>query len=337
MTPQFVGNDALGPERAREIELGLDASLFKQRIGIELTYYDQKTEDAIVLRNVAPSSGFPQQQFVNAGTVKNRGVELLIDGRVIDSKNVSWDVGFNFSRNKNEVLSLGIPGTPYLSFGFGNRFQPGFPVYAIFARKVVAADRDAAGKPINIRCDGGTTDGLPGGAPVPCATAPQVFIGQVDPKIDGAVSSSLRLWNKLTISGLVDFKRGQRLWTSSLWCPGILGCEEEIYPERFDPVKAASSVLGLTDDAEWWRDVSFAKLREVSISYQIPANWARRIGASRALVSVAGRNLHTWTKFQGLDPENNSLFPEAGTFGTPFEQNEIPQLRHFVMRVSLTF
>lgn len=337
VTPQFVGNPELGPERAREVEIGLDATLFNQRIGIDFTYYNQKTRDAIVLRNVAPSTGFPQQQFVNAGTVRNRGFELLVDGRILESRSVTWDVGINLSRNSNEVLDIGIPGTSFLAFGFGNRFQPGFPVYAIFARKVVAADQDANGRPINIRCDGGTPEGLPGGQPVACATAPQVFIGGVDPKTDGAVSSTLRLWNRVTVSGLVDFKRGQRLWTSSLWCPGILGCEEEIYPERFDPVKAASSVLGLTDDAEWWRDMSFAKLREVSVSYQLPDAWARRLGASRALVSVAGRNLHTWTKFEGLDPENNALFPEAGTFGTPFEQNEVPQLRHFVMRVHLTF
>jgi outer membrane receptor protein involved in Fe transport len=337
VTPQFVGNPALGPERSREIEAGLDASLFGQRVGIEFTWYDQQTRDAIILRNVAPSSGFPQQQFVNAGTVRNRGFELLVDGRILASRNVSWDVGVNLSRNANEVLELGIPGTEFLSFGFGNRFQPGFPVYGIFARKVVSADRDAGGRPVNIRCDGGLPDGRAGGAPVPCGTAPRVYIGQVDPKVDGAVSSTLRLFNRVTVSGLVDFKRGQRLWTSSLWCPGILGCEEEVYPERFDPVKAASSVLGYTDDAEWWPDVSFAKLREVSVSYQVPDRWARRLGASRAQVTVAGRNLHTWTSFKGLDPENNGLFPEAGTFGTPFEQNEIPQLRTFVMRVNLTF
>ncbi|MGE0552981.1 MAG: SusC/RagA family TonB-linked outer membrane protein [Gemmatimonadales bacterium] len=337
ITPQFVGNPELGPERSSEIELGFDASLFNQRVGIDFTFYQQKTRDAIVLRNVAPSTGFPEQQFVNAGTVQNRGVELLIDGRIIESRNVAWDVGLNLSHNHNEVLELGIPSTPYLAFGFGNRFQPGFPLYGIFARKVVSADQDAQGRPINIKCDGGTEGGLPGGSPVACAGAPQVYIGPVDPTLDGGVSSSLRLWNRVTVSGLVDFKRGQRAWTSSLWCPGILGCEEEIYPERFDPVKAASSVLGLTDDAEWWRDMSFVKLREVAISVLLPTEWAGWIGASRAQASLAGRNLHTWTSFQGLDPESNSLYAEAATFGTPFEQNEVPQLRQFVFRLNLTF
>jgi hypothetical protein len=165
-----------------------------------------------------------------------------------------------------------------------------------------------------------------------------VYLGRVDPKIDGSVSSSVRLFGALTVSGLVDFKLGQRLWTSSLFCPGILGCEEEFFPERFEPVKAASTVLGMVDDWEWFRDVSFAKLREVSISYQVPARIARLFGGSRAQVSVSGRNLHTWTKFKGLDPENVGNYPEGDpTFGTPYEQNEVPQLRQFVLRVNLNF
>lgn len=336
VTPQFVGNPELGPERSREIEVGLDASFFNQRVGVDFTFYTQTTRDAILLRDVAPSSGFPQQQYVNAGTVQNRGFELLLDGRIIESRNFGWEVGLNLSRNANQVLDIGLLGTPYLSFGYGNRFQPGFPVYGIFSRKVISADRGPNGAPINILCDGGTPDGHPSGQGVPCGTAPRVYIGQVDPKIDGAVSSTIRIKQRLAISGLLDFKRGQRNWTSSLWCPGILGCEEEIYPERADPVKAASSVLGYTDDAEWWRDMSFVKLREVSVNYQLPDTWARRFGANRAAVSLAGRNLHTWTKFEGLDPESYGAFAETGG-GTPFEQNEVPQLRQFVLRINLTF
>jgi len=338
VTPQFVGNEELGPEKARELELGFDASLFRQRIGVEFTFYNQLTQDAIVLRDIAPSSGFPQKQFVNAGEVRNRGFELLVDGRVIDSRSFSWDLGFNFSLNSNKVLTLGIPGTEFLEFGFGNRFQPGFPVYGIFSKRIIQADRDASGRPINAMCDGGLPGGLPGGGPVSCATAPHVYLGRVDPKIDGAVSSSIRLGGRLTVSGLLDFKRGHRLWTSSLFCPGILGCEEEFFPERFDPVKAASTVLGMVDDWEWFRDVSFAKLREVSVSYQLPAQLAQKFGATRAMVSLAGRNLHTWTKFQGLDPENVGNYSEgAPEFGTPYEQNEVPQPRQFVVRINLSF
>jgi TonB-dependent SusC/RagA subfamily outer membrane receptor len=330
ITPQFVGNDDLGPEKAREIELGFEAGIFGQRVGIDFTYYHETTEDAIVLRDVAPSSGFFRQQFVNLAEVKNSGVELMLNSRLLQTSKFSWDVGVNLSTNSNEVVELGLEDTPFLEYGIArNRHQPGYPVNAFFARRIVSADRGADGRPINILCDGG-----PGAAPMACANAPRLFVGGPEPTSEGAVSSTLTLFGRLSLFGLVDFKRGHRTWSSSLWCPGILGCEDEIYPERFDPVYAASSVLGITDDARWAMDLSFVKLREISLSYQLPERLVRGFGVRGASISVAGRNLHTWTDFKGLDPENVNSF---GLSGLTFEQNELPQLAQFVTKINLSF
>ena len=338
VSPQFVGNPDLGPEKSRELELGFETSMFAQRAGIDFTWYNKTTNDAIVLRDVAPSSGFPQQQFVNLGEVRNRGIELLLTARPVETRNASWDLRFNISHNDNEVQSLGLGTTKFLEFGFGNRFQPGFPVYAAFARKVVSADRGPDGKPINIKCDGGTPSFRAGGPPVDCATAPRVYAGKPDPSLEGSFSSSVTVVKRLTFSGLVDFKRGHRTWSSSLWCPGILGCYEKLYPENVSPLLAAHSVLGYTDDTEWWKDISFAKLRELSVNYLIPDRFAHQIArAQRASVTVAARNLHTWTDFKGLDPENVATFPNSAQFGTIFEQNELPQLATFMVRLNLSF
>ncbi len=339
VTPQFVGNADLGPEKGHEIELGFEASLFSQRVGIDFTFYNKTTDDAIVLRNVAPSSGFPEQQFVNAGQVKNKGIELLINGRVIETKNLAWDLTLNLSHNTNRVTKLGIPNTPYLEFGFGNRFQPGYPVYAFFARKVISADQAADGSATNIKCDGGTPDGMPGGAPVDCATAPRVYRGAPEPNFEGSIATNLTLFGRLSLAALVDFKRNWTTWDSNLWCPGILTCEEEVYPKKFSPVRVASMQLGLTDDFAWEPDLSFAKLRELSVSYAVPDRVARSFGVKRAVVSVAGRNLHTWTGYHpGLDPENVSGFAETYKgFGTPFSQNQLPQSAQFVMRINLSY
>jgi hypothetical protein len=165
-----------------------------------------------------------------------------------------------------------------------------------------------------------------------------VYVGKPDPSLEGSVQSSLTLARRLTFSGLVDFKRGMRTWSSSLWCPGILGCYEKLFPEKVSPLLASHSVLGYTDDAEWWKDISFAKLREVSVNYLLSDRLAHQIvRAQRASISVAARNLHTWTPFKGLDPENVSSFPNSSTFGTIFEQNELPQLATFMVRLNLSF
>lgn len=338
VSPQFVGNSSLGPEKGEELELGFEMGLLNQRLNLDFTYYNKTTNDAIVARNVAPSTGFPQQQFVNAGQVKNKGFELAANARVIESKRVAWDLSLNISHNSNKVTQLGIPNTPYLEFGFGNRFQPGYPVYAFFARRVISAERGPNGDIINIQCDGGLPDGMPGGAPVDCATAPRVYRGQPEPAWEGSVASTLTLGGRLTFSVMVDFKRDFVTWDSNLWCPGILTCESEAFPDRVSPVVAASNALGLTDDFAWEPDLSFAKLREVSISFAMPDHWAKVFGAKRAMVTVAGRNLHTWTSYKGLDPENFSAFPEANPgFATPFSQNQLPQAAQFMLRFNFTF
>jgi TonB-linked SusC/RagA family outer membrane protein len=338
VSPQFVGNPDLGPEKARELELGFESSMFAQRAGIDFTWYNKTTSDAIVLRDVAPSSGFPQQQFVNLGEIRNRGIELLLTAVPVQTQNTAWDFRLNVSHNENEVMSLGLDNTKFLEFGFGNRFQPGFPVYAAFARKVVSADRGPDGKPINIKCDGGTPSYRAGGPPVDCATAPRVYAGKPDPSVEGSLASSFTVARRLTFSALADFKHGHRTWSSSLWCPGILGCYEKLYPENVDPVLAAHSVLGYTDDTEWWKDISFTKLREVAVNYLLPDQVAHRtMRARRASITVAARNLHTWTPFKGLDPENVNAFPNSATFGTIFEQNEVPQLATFMFRLNLSF
>jgi len=115
--------------------------------------------------------------------------------------------------------------------------------------------------------------------------------------------------------------------------------EEEAYPERFSTVRVASMQLGLTDDWAWEPDLSFAKLRELSLSFALSDRWARSVGAKRAAITVAGRNLHTWTGYHpGLDPENIAGFAETFKgFGTPFSQDQLPQAAQFVMRLNLTY
>ena len=192
-------------------------------------------------------------------------------------------------------------------------------------------------------CDGGVPlddegdPALPGGSPVDCFTAPRLFSGRVDPNWEGAVTPSLTLFRRLTVSALLDFKVGNRRWNSIYWCPGILDCEEEAFPERFDPVDTAPSFLGFVDDLEWWHDVSFANMREVSVSYVLPDGWVEQIGASRASVSLSGRSLYRWTPYVGVDPETEGLFPEAGAFGTPFDEEQVPQPRIFSTKINITF
>ncbi|MGH7664285.1 MAG: SusC/RagA family TonB-linked outer membrane protein, partial [Gemmatimonadaceae bacterium] len=309
VTPDAPGNPDLEPEKGQEIELGFDAGFLDDRVGVELTWYNQKTEDAILLKDFAPSEGFPGAQFINIGALKNSGIELQLNALALDTRSADVDLTFNFSTNESEVLDVG--GEDFIPLG-SQRHQVGFPVAAWFQRKVVSAELDANGRAFNLMCDGGrpTSAGGPalllGGDPVPCAGAPRLYLGRVSPKYEGSYSATITLFDRLRLYALADFKYGHKYFDNNLRarCQILLNCLENMYPERYDPARIAEMQSSGQFVSFVINDAGFTKLREVSASYSLPQSWAGWIGASQASVNVAGRNLHTWTDWTGLDPES---------------------------------
>jgi TonB-linked SusC/RagA family outer membrane protein len=346
VTPGSVGNPALGPERASELELGFDAGFLADRMGLEFTFYNQRTEDAILLESVAPSTGFSGSRFINVGSLQNRGVELLLRGQPLLTRNAALDMSFSFSRNRSEVLDLGGQDVIIDNAAFGVQHRVGMPVGAWYHRRVVSAEFNSEGQVLrpSMLCDngqGGTTPCYSGATPV----APFVFLGTTSPENEGAITSTLTLFDRFRVYGLVDFKRNYRKWdhVTRVRCSLNNICMENAAPLDFLGApesegnrRLAAYQTGDQMGAEYIRDASFAKLREVSLGYTLPANVATRFGASRASVNIAARNLYTWTDWTGMEPEAMFLSGARGGF-TQLEQNHLPQLTQFVTSFNFSF
>jgi len=334
VTPSTLGNPNLGPERGEELEVGFDASLFDERVGIEFTYYDTHTKDAILLRSVAPSSGFSGSQWTNAGEIRNTGLEMLVRGNVLNGERLGWDLTLNLATNDNEVIDLG--GEEFI--GTGNvRSQVGYPVNAFWVQKIVGAELDANGRAINLMC---ASPKEAGGQPVPCyengqLVAPRVYVGRPTPTLEGSISSTFHLFGRVRLGAMIDFKAGHKKYNNNerARCAIFLVCHANLFPEQYDPVLIAGYQEGVSVAGAFIQDASFAKLREVSLSYDLPQAWAARFGARFAALNVAARNLHTWTSYKGLDPETYFL---SGTPGY-MEQNNLPQLAQFVASLHVSF
>src|SRR5262249_50709572 len=160
--PQFVGNPSLGPEKGRELEGGIEAGLFHDRVGLDVTVFDKRTDDAILARNVAPSTGFPGVQFANLGTISNKGIELQLTGTPISKKSVKVDLSVALSHTVNKIESFGA-GVNNLLAGINQFHRVGFPVAAFYAKKVLSADLGPNGQPTNIMCDAGDGKSNPTG------------------------------------------------------------------------------------------------------------------------------------------------------------------------------
>ncbi|MGE0555919.1 MAG: SusC/RagA family TonB-linked outer membrane protein, partial [Gemmatimonadales bacterium] len=314
--PSSLGNPDLGPEVGSEIEIGFDASAFDDRLGIEFTYYDKRTKDMILNVPVAPSSGFRLARPENVGEVKNTGFEVQLRGVPVASRNVRWDLGLSVAKNDNVVTDMG--GLPPLFFTT-QEVREGFPVYGFFGKEVLSADVSVNGNAItaaNIMCDGGRgRDGLElGGDPVPCAQAPNLYLGRLTPEFDGAMTTGLTLFNRLTLNALVDYQVNVVALDYSVFgpCAVVKQCAENVVPDS-----ALANPLAFADDLangsslrarRLHPDRSYARLRSLSATLSLPDSWARLFGGESATFTLAGRNLWLlWDRgYEGIDPDITS-------------------------------
>ncbi|MGH7578053.1 MAG: TonB-dependent receptor domain-containing protein [Longimicrobiales bacterium] len=346
LTPSNIGNPDLQPEVGEELEAGFDATLFDEAVGLEFTYYTKKTKDAIVEVPVTPSLGFPGSQFRNIGEIANRGIEIGIRADAIRRDDVLMNVGLKFSRNTNEVVSLGGPASLVINAPFGMYNVAGFPLGSIFMTRVVSADLDASGavpRAINMMCEGGervagTNFSRGGGSPVPCEDAPAVYWGASQPTWEGSANVTLTLFRNLQLYSQVDFVGGHTLLSGDIRASLMSFRNQRAIIEANDPILLAYDVLDIRRQPGTI-DAGFAKLRDVSATYSLPTAFVERFGVSRASLTVSAQNLWTiwraqWSDFgvRHVDTEIRNVTNEL----TAYYQEGWPQLRRFLTTLRVT-
>ena len=354
LTPENIGNPDLKPEVGTEIELGFDAGFMNDLVGVEFTVYSQTTNDALVRVPVIPSKGFPGVQFRNIGEIRNRGVEIGINGAVYNSDAFSVDLGGTFSTFENEVTNLGgQPPIVQSSSSLNRQFHvEGFPLGSMFYRRVVSADLDGSGGrnvATNLMCEGGETVGNSnfshgGGSPVPCATAPEVYWGQPIPNLEGGVYTNIRIGQSISLYALVDYVGGHHLSLGDISAQHRFFINSRAILERTDPILLGYEALGSQGLAQSGVVAGdFVKLRTLSASYTLPESMAAMMRASRVAVTASIDNLWTiWQKSTEsfghpiMDIERARQSP--GQFGlNGYVQEGWPQLTRFVSTLRFTF
>ncbi len=270
-----LADPTLHPEREKEIEGGVDLGMFDSRIALSLTAYQKNNSELILQQTLAPSSGFGVRIF-NGGEIRNRGVEATLSGVPVRSKDVTWDTHVTFTLNRGKVLSLpdGVPAfEPPNNFGFG--YGSGYI--------------ESGHSPSQIR---GTVDSAGVGV--------LRTVGDYQPRYVVGFSNQITI-GKIRLYGLLDWRHGG----------DVVNISQNVYDELGTaPDYAASqvrdSLFNNIGESVYVQDASFVKLREVSVSYQLPASLVHSVFGDRVTgmrAEFSGRNLLTWTKYKGLDPE----------------------------------
>lgn len=317
-----LGNASLKPERTREVELGLDADLWDTRAHLEFTYYDKSSKDALIARNLAPSAGVSTTQFENLGEISNKGVEILLSITPIQRPNVDWTLTAGAWGNRNRLIELGEGIAPII-FGLGGasqRFQEGVPPGGYWM--------------VPFTFDDANDDGLIATTEVTLGAAP-VYLGTPFPTHGGTLASDLTLMGRIRVHALFDGRFGHKLFNSTeqFRCGfGICRGRTDTAATIVDQARAVANLLGT--QAGYIEDGGYVKFRELSFTYDAPAAWASRLGATGLSFSLAARNLATWTDYTGIDPELN----QGGQ--VQFSTAEFltqPPVRTWTMRINLTF
>jgi TonB-linked SusC/RagA family outer membrane protein len=364
VTSFTIGNPDLGPEISSEVEAGFDLGLLNDRAGVEFTYYNKKTRDAILDQVLPPSvgqinvnTGVAATRPINIGAIVNKGLELAIRGTPYRTDRVGLDLNASISSNDNEVTELGIPGQYFISGGTYVRQQVGYPAFAWFEKRLVrtAFDR-TTGVASGLMCSdtlantGGKEDPDPTHA-VPCASAPSVYLGRSIPPREMSFGGNLTMFERFHVVTMFDVKNGHKKLDGNtrVRC-GIFGrCLENFvnlpdaqltnFPnlkQTVDSMTVARYQSNSTIVDYLITKANFGRWRELTLSYDIPQRFATRAGADRASVAVSGRNLKLWTSYQGFEPE---AFFNGGTRGgnVAWEQTTLPQLTSWYVSLNVGF
>ncbi|MFI5312273.1 MAG: SusC/RagA family TonB-linked outer membrane protein, partial [Gemmatimonadales bacterium] len=293
LTNSSFGNLNLKPERVLGTELGFEAGLWKDRLGIDFTVYSDVSHDAILSKGVAPSTGFgASSQFINAGQIDKHGVELALKGQVINRRDYGWDMQFNVAGHTSKIVKLsGAPGDTSIDLGtappLGHRV--GYSPFDFFTYKVLSATYDpTTKKAINPICDDAKGGQMP--CFVPGTTnvqAPKVYFGHSLPTTEGSWTNTFR-YSRFRLYVMFDYQAGFSKLDNGLRinCQLNGDCPMAAFPASYDP-----KIVAVVQNSGTLRDffikpASFTKFREVSLSYDAPESVASRLAAHTLGITV---------------------------------------------------
>jgi len=360
-----LANLNLKPEISSAYEFGTDIRFFKGRLGLDLTYYQSRTKNQILNIPLSGTSGYDTRK-INAGLIRNNGVELMLTAVPVEKKDFKWNAFVNFSANRSTVLELSDGLTNYVMASrrvsvearVGERMGD---LYGIGFARVQNTDPsgkyyDASGKFVGQMVFGAN------GRPI--ATTNRIKLGNYNPDFLMGIGNSFT-YKGIRMSFLFDIRSGGELYSETQTVGregGIIVETLEGRADGYDLTVDGNGVIGQgvvqnTDGSfstntkkvtarEWhsaWTggrgiaegvmyDASFVKLRELQLSYTVPDKVFGKIPVRGLTISLVGRNLFLWDNVPHIDPETMSY--TGGTALPGIEYMSLPTTRSYGVNLS---
>lgn len=346
--PGSSANKALSWEKTGQFDIGLDMGFFNNRLAVEFDYYQKKTTDLLLKRELPFQTGF-KDILENVGSVSNKGFELTLNSINIQQKDFSWSTMLTVSVNRNEVLDLA--GKDFLDNGIGQRLIVGQPIGTFFGAKYLGTWKNgeipekwqSKFKPGDPRLDdlddNGTINSLDG-----------QILGNAEPKFYGGFGNDFTYKN-FTLGLFFDFSVGNKIYdlagrglesgfnsntyghNRNRWSETNQNSNIPVAGSMFKYVYAGYAGGEFEGGCDYFlHNGSFFRLKNVNLEYQIPVN--KKIFSSLSVYASA-TNLFTLTSYPGYSPDVNSTADHATRRG--FDSNVYPQTRIFTVGLKAQF
>ena len=336
-------NRDLLPEETSSVEFGLEMSFLNNRLGFDLTHYVSNTRNQILPVQVSRTSGY-SSQVVNIGEIENKGIELIANYKVLNNGPVRWDVTFNYTTNKNMVVSL-APGLE--TYKFGGRgasveARPGEAFGTLYgtqylrndAGKIIVNSKGVPMRNTTIKGFGTYSPDWAGGMQNSFSYKDWRFSFTIDTKQGGVIHSDHYRWGRYsgTLIETLDGRDNTFVYDGDRHSDGAVkedGSPNDIPIDMKTVYDFNRHYYRITESTIFPAD--FIKLREVQLNYAVPKIFSDRLGLNRINVAFIGRNLLILDKkVPHIDPEtalNNSNMQGI-------ESNQIPPVRRFGISIS---
>ena len=341
-------NANLTPEISNNFEGGLDMRFLKNRLGFDVTVYNNTTRNQIVRVPLDPTTGY-SSAILNSGKIRNRGVEVIINSKNISNKNFTWNTTINWAKNDNEVLELAK------EFESAGKQDIGYGGNATLQARVGGTTGDIYGFGFVRSPDGQivyTTAGLP------ARPTDIQYIGNAFADWKGGIQNEFS-YKKIKFSFLIDCQYGGLIYSQThhkMSEQGKLkhtlrGREENyiigdgvVLDSTGKYIPNTKKVIPVDYFFDYYRranveansfDASFIKLREARLEYSLPNSILGKSFIRQATLAVYGRDLLMFTDFPVFDPETAAL--NGSTLLPGVEIGQLPSTRTMGVNLTLKF
>jgi TonB-linked SusC/RagA family outer membrane protein len=360
-TISILGNPDIKWESSAQLDGGIDLGLFADKLSLTVDYFVKTTTDMLIRVPFPLIGGTAQSPFINAGKVRNKGLEVDL-GYHNNDHILKYDIGINFSTLDNKVLSLSS-GEPIAAGRIDNNYNAtltmvGHPIGSFYlleqdgifqnATEVLTSAYQGKNiKPGDVKFKDQNGDGL-------INENDRVFLGSSIPKYTFGLTGNLAYQN-FDFSAFFQGQTGNKIYSQvNMDIEGFyraFNVTQRVYDERWHGEGTSNTMPRVSfngasnnkyPSSRFLEDGSYVRLKNVQLGYTIPAKLLQRYRISSLRFYVTGQNLWTWTKFTGLDPEmnvsdNTKKEGGGGDVAAGIDWGTYPSAKSYVIGVNLNF